>query len=202
MPSAQRGTLASAATVGRLVGVTKRGNPRRRTFGAGREGKAEAKAFLERTLREVEALRRGDPIAQRRQDLPRSASWSTNTSRQHPGEANTRRTLRARLRYATEGPKLRRPGGWRDLRIDRLTAADDRRMAAEAAGAVGLGDHEGTAAGARLRGAGEAARREPRGHVPNPEPKRREVSAFESWTSSRRSATSCPTSGRCRCSSG
>ena len=84
MPSAQRGTLAKRGDRWSARWRDETGKPRRRTFGAGREGKAEAQAFLERTLREVEALRRGDPIATRRQDLPLSASSPTSTSPSTP----------------------------------------------------------------------------------------------------------------------
>ena len=70
MPSAQRGTLGKRDDRWSVRWRDETGKPRRRTFGAGREGKAEAQAFLERTLREVEARRNGDPVAVRRHDLP------------------------------------------------------------------------------------------------------------------------------------
>jgi len=180
MPSAQRGTLAKRSDRWSARWRDETGKPRRRSFGAGREGKAEAQAFLERTLREVEALRRGDPVPTRRQDLPTLAELVDEYVAQHPGEANTIRTLRARLRYATEGPRLDGQGGWRDLCINRLTVAEigawRRHLPERSAWAItkALRQVLGYAVRAKLLDESPAAL------VPNPEPKRREVPAFVS----------------------
>jgi integrase len=178
MPSAQRGSLVKRADRWSARWRDEAGRPRRRTFGAGRDGKAEAQAFLERTLREVEALRRGDPIATRRQDLPTLADLVEEFVGQHPGEANTIRTLQARLRYATEGPRLDGQGGWGELRIDRLTVAGigawRRKLPARSAWAITKALRQVLAYAVRAKLLEES----PAALVPNPEPKRREVPAF------------------------
>lgn len=180
MPSAQRGTLTRRGERWTARWRDESGRPRRRTFGTGREGKAEAHAFLERKLREVEALRRGDPITQRRQDLPTLGELVDEYVAQHPGEANTIRTLRARLRYATEGPRLNGQGGWKELRIDRLTVAGigswRRHLPERSAWAIAKALRQLLAYAVRAKLLDES----PAALVPNPEPKRREVSAFAS----------------------
>jgi integrase len=180
MPSAQRGTLAKRGDRWSARWRDETGKPRRRTFGAGREGKAEAQAFLERTLREVEALRRGDPIATRRQELPTLAELVDEYVAQHPGEPNTLRTLRARLRYATEGPRLDGQGGWKDVRIDRLTVAGigawRRKLPERSAWAITKTLRQVLAYAVRAKLLEES----PAVLVANPEPKRREVPAFVS----------------------
>ena len=75
-------------------------------------------------MEEVAALRRGDPAAIRRRELPTLGELVDEYLGQHNAEANTLRNLKARLRYATEGPRLDGQGGWKDLRIDRLTIAE------------------------------------------------------------------------------
>jgi hypothetical protein len=80
MPSAQRGTLVKRGDRWSVRWRDESGKPRRRTFGAGREGKGEAQAFLERTLREVEARRNGDPSQFAAMTSRRSPSSSTSTS--------------------------------------------------------------------------------------------------------------------------
>jgi integrase len=180
MPSAQRGTLVKRGDRWSVRWRDESGKPRRRTFGAGREGKGEAQAFLERTLREVEARRNGDPVAVRRHDLPTLAELVDEYLGQHNAEANTLRNLAARLRYATEGPRLDGQGGWKDLRIDRLTIAEigawRRRLPARSAWAItkGLRQVLHYAVRSKLLDENVACL------VPNPEPKRREVLAFES----------------------
>jgi integrase len=180
MPSVQRGTLTKRSDRWTARWRDEAGKPRRRSFGSGREGKAEAAAFLERTLREVEALRRGDPIATRRQDLPTFGELVDEYVRQHPGEANTIRTLKARLRYATEGPRLDGQGGWKDVRIDRLTVAAigawRRKLPERSAWAVTKTLRQVLAYAVRAKLLDES----PAAVVPNPEPKRREVPAFAS----------------------
>ena len=158
MPSAQRGTLAKRGDRWSARWRDESGKPRRRTFGAGREGKAEAQAFLERTLREVEALRRGDPIAQRRQDLPTLGELVDEYLGQHNAEANTLRTLKGAAALCDRRAEARRARRLARLRIDRLTVAGIGAWRRQAAGALGLGDHEGAAAGSPLRRPGQAAR--------------------------------------------
>jgi cation:H+ antiporter len=62
---------------------------------------------------EITALRRGDLPALRRRQMPTLAELADEYLGQHNAEANTLRTLRSRLRYATEGPALDGAGGFR-----------------------------------------------------------------------------------------
>jgi integrase len=180
MPSAQRGTLAKRGDRWSARWRDETGKPRRRTFATGREGKAEAQAFLERTLREVEAHRNGDPVAVRRRDLPTVGELVDEYLGQHNAEANTIRTLRARLCYVTEGPKLDGEGGWSDLRIDRLTLAGigawRRRLPERSAHAI----HKALRQVLHYALRAKLLDENPATLAPNPEPKRREVLAFAS----------------------
>ena len=73
---------------------------------------------------EILALRRGDPLCVRRRQMPTLGELADEYLGQHNAEQNTLRTLKARLRYATEGPKLDGQGGSEDLRADRLTVTE------------------------------------------------------------------------------
>jgi integrase len=180
MPSAQRGTLGKRDDRWSVRWRDETGKPRRRTFAIGREGKAEAQAFLERTLRKVEARRNGDPVAVRRHDLPTLGELVDEYLGQHNAEANTIRTLRARLRYATAGPQLDDRGGWANLRIDRLTLAEigkwRRRLPERLAWAI----HKALRQVLHYAVRAKLLDENPAALVPNPEPKRREVPAFAS----------------------
>jgi hypothetical protein len=68
-------------------------------FGVGREGKAAARSWLDRKVREVEALRRGDEVPSTR-TIPTLDELADEYLAQHVAEANTIRTLTERLRYA------------------------------------------------------------------------------------------------------
>ena len=119
MPSAQAGALSKRGERWTVRYRDDDGVRRRRTFGPGREGKAEASAWLARELEKVEALRRGDVAALRRASIPTLQELVDEFLGQHNAEANTIRTLRARLRYATEGPALNGEGGFGPLPINR-----------------------------------------------------------------------------------
>jgi len=99
---------------------------------------------------------------------------------QHSAEANSIRTLTARLRYATEGPRLDGQGGWKDVRLDRLTLTEigawRRHLPERSACAIhkALRQVLHYALRAKLLEENAAVL------VPNPEPKRREVPAFAS----------------------
>src|SRR5919108_6367066 len=121
MPSVQRGIVEKRSN-GRWSARWRdeTGRSRRRTFGTGREGKADASTFLQAKLDEVTALRRGDPVTLRRRNLPTVGEPVEEYVGQPNAEANTIRTLQARLRYAADGPGLDGQGGWKELRVDRL----------------------------------------------------------------------------------
>jgi integrase len=180
MPSAQRGTLAKRGDRWSARWRDETGKPRRRTFATGREGKAEAQAFLERRLREVEARRNGDPVAVRRHELPTLGELVEEYIGQHSAEPNTIRTLQARLRYATAGPQLEGHGGWATVRIDHLTLAEigkwRRRLPERSAHAI----HKALRQVLHYAVRAKLLDENPAVLVPNPEPKRREVLSFAS----------------------
>jgi integrase len=151
-------------------------NSRRSRSGFGT--KSEALAWVREKAREVEAIRNGDVAAIRRQSMPTLAELVDEYVEQHNAEANTLRTLKARLWYATHGPELDGVGGFADLRLDRLTAQEigawRKRLPAGSAWHVhkALRQVLHYAVRAELVGKNVAAA------VPNPEPKRKEVPAF------------------------
>jgi hypothetical protein len=85
-------------------------------FRGGFETKMAAREWLDAKVSEVRAVRRGDPVAIRRRQLPTFSELVAEYFGQHVGEENTKRALRERLRYARDA--------WGDLRIDRLNARD------------------------------------------------------------------------------
>src|SRR5215211_5839087 len=178
MPSAQRGQIVKRGGRWSVRWYDHEGVRRRRGFGPGREGKAEAQAFLERTLRDVVALRRGDPIAVHRRDLPALGRLVDEYRAQHSGEENTKRALRERLRYATEGATL--DGHGCDVRIDRLDARQvatwRSRLPARSAWEITKALRAVLNYAVRV----ELIAKNPAAAVANPEPKRAEVSFFAS----------------------
>ncbi len=99
---------------------------------------------------------------------------------QHNAEGNTIKTLTARLRYATEGPKLDGQGGWKDLPLNRLTLTEigtwRRRLPERSAWAI----HKALRQVLHYAVRAKLLDENPAVLVPNPEPKRREVPAFAS----------------------
>jgi integrase len=177
MPSVQRGQTVKQGGGWGVRWYDENGKRRRQ---AGFETKSAARAFVDSKVKGVAALRRGDPSALRRQSLPTLGELVDEYVGQHSAEANTIRTLKARLRYATEGPKLDGQGGWKDLRIDRLTVTEigawRRHLPERSAWAIhkALRQVLHYAVRAKLLDENVACL------LPNPEPKRREVPAFES----------------------
>jgi hypothetical protein len=84
---------------------------------AGFETKSAATSWLSARDDEVAALRRGDVAVLRRRDMPTLGELVDEFLAQHNAEANTLRTLRERLRYATEGPARDGLGGFKAVRI-------------------------------------------------------------------------------------
>jgi integrase len=142
--------------------------------------KSEAGEWLDRKVDEVEALRRGDVAAVRRQSMPTLAELVAEYLGQHNAEPNTLRTLQARLRYALEGPALDGAGGFKTVRVDRLNVAElgawRKRLPERSAWGIHKALRQVLAYAVRSRLVEENVAR----LVPNPEPKRREVPAFES----------------------
>src|SRR5438105_3369190 len=75
---------------------------------AGFRKKGEAWDWIDEKRDEVEALRRGDAAAVRRREMVTLAQLVDEFAELREGvvQDNTLRTLKARLRYATEGPAL------------------------------------------------------------------------------------------------
>jgi integrase len=172
MPSAQAGELKRRGDRWTVRYRDHEGRQRRRTFGLGREGKAEATAWLARELERVEAFRRGDRVAFRRAQMPTLLELAHEFSAQYAGEANSLRTLEARLRYATDA--------FGDVRIDRLDptalAAWRTRLPERSAWAIVKALRQLLTYAMRVKLLDE----NPAKAIANPEPKRREVLAFES----------------------
>jgi integrase len=177
MPSVQRGSVVKRGANWGARWYDENGT---RRFEGGFETKSAARLFVDARVGEVLALRRGDPSAIRRQSMPTLRELVEEYLGQHPGEANTRKTLEARLKYALEGPKLDGVGGWADLPIDRLTMTAigtwRRRLPPGSAWQITkvLRQLLGYAVKAKLLDENAAKL------VANPEPKRREVPAFHS----------------------
>jgi integrase len=177
MPARQRGSVykQNGAYVVRWVD----GDGRRR-FRGGFQSKTEARDFLDATVPEADALRRGDVMAVRRRNMPTLQELVDEFLGQHNAEENTRRTLKARLRYATEGAKLDGQGGWKNVRIERIQVGEigawRRRLPERSAWHIhkALRQVLSYAVRSKLLDENVAAQ------VPNPEPKRREVLAFAS----------------------
>ena len=136
---------------------------------------------LARKLDEVSALRRGDVAAVRRRAMPTLAELVDEYIAQHNAEANTLRTLRERLRYATEAPALAGTGGFRAIRIDRLQpheiGAWRKRLPERSAWGIHKALRQVLAYAVRAKLLDE----NPAALVPNPEPKRRAIPVFVSW---------------------
>ena len=131
----------------------------------------------------------------------------------HPRRAR-RRVPRAARRRGEHDPRAPRPAEARDRRDPREAACEGararprrdprrparrphRRRVAEATPRwVGVARAQGAPPGARIRGAGEACRRERRAAVPNPEPKRREAPVFGAWEELDRLAGELPPAAR------
>jgi integrase len=141
----------------------------RRSRRAGFGTKEEASDWLRDRLDEVGKLRRGEVVPVRR-SVPTLSELADELLASHPGERNTRATLRARLDYAT-----RKFG---DDRIDRLTVSDlaawRRTLPERSASQIvkALRQALNYAAAERLIPDNPAAR------IANPSPKRREVRPF------------------------
>jgi integrase len=172
MPSVQSGQLFRRGDKWAVRYYDDQGKRRRKSFGAGREGKQEASDWLSRKLEEIEALRRGDVATIRRRNMPTLQELVDEYVGQHVGEENTKRTLRERLKYATDA--------WGELRIDRLNARDIGAWRARLPERSAWGIHKALRAVLNYAVRVELLTKNAATGVPNPEPKRREVPTFES----------------------
>lgn len=139
---------------------------------------AEAWEHLRAVLPTVEALRRGDHAALRRRTMPTLGELVDEFTAQHVAEDSTIASLRFRLRYALDGPRLDGAAGWRDVKVDRLnpTEIGAWRKALPARSAFGI--HKALRQVLHYAVRGKLIDDNPAALVPNPEPKRTEVQTF------------------------
>ncbi len=142
--------------------------------------KTDAREWLDSTkLPEVAALRRGEHAALRRRNPPTLGKLVDEYLGQHNAEKNTLKGLRDRLKYATEGPKLDGQGGFADIRIDRLDPTEigawRKRLPERSAWGIHKALRQVLNYAVRIKLLDENVA----SLVPNPEPKRREVEAFD-----------------------
>jgi integrase len=97
---------------------------------------------------------------------------------QHVAEDSTIASLKFRLRYALDGPKLDKAAGWRDVKIDRLnpTEIGAWRKALPSRSAFGI--HKCLRQVLHYAVRAKLLDENPAALVPNPEPKRSEVPVF------------------------
>jgi hypothetical protein len=148
MPSTQRGQVHKSVAGTWGVRFYDEVNTRKRAGGFAT--RREALDFLERKVDEVAALRRGDPATLRRRQIPTLSALVDEFTAQHVAEENTLRTLKDRLRYATDA--------FGDVRIDRLQASEigawQKRLPEKSAWHV----HKALRQSSALRRTGEAGR--------------------------------------------
>lgn len=173
MPSVQRGSVVKLAGGYGVRFYDENGKRRRQGgFGAGREGKRDALDWLEAKLREVEAVRRGDPVPARRR-MPTVQELVDEYVAQHVAEANTIATLTQRLRHVT--------ATFGGQRLDRVDVAEigpwRKRLPVGSAWHIHKCFRQVLHYAVRVGLVAENVATK----VPNPEPKRREVKAFGSW---------------------
>lgn len=150
----------------------------RERFKGGFETKSAALDHAGSKADEVAALRRGDLKAIRRREMPTLAELVDEFLGQHAAEDSTLASLRKRLRYALDGPKLDGKGGWKDVRIDRLQPAEigawRKRLPERSAYGITKALRQVLHYAVRAKLLDE----NPAALISNPEPKRGEVPTF------------------------
>jgi hypothetical protein len=133
---------------------------------------------LGRVLPIVEALRRGNHAALRRRTMPTLGELVDEFTGQHVAEDSTIASLKFRLRYALDRPKLDSKAGWRDVKVDRLnpTEIGAWRKARPVRSAFGI--HKALRQVLHYAVRAKLIDENPAALVPNPEPKRTEVQTF------------------------
>lgn len=169
MPSVQRGSAVKRGRKWAARWYDENGKPQ---FRGGFETKTAAREWLEAKVSEVLSVRRGDPVAIRRRQLPTFSQLVEEYLGQHVGEENTKRALRERLRYARDA--------WGDLRIDRVNARDIAAWRARLPERSAWGITKALRAVLNYAVRVGLLDKNPATAVPNPEPKRREVPFFPS----------------------
>jgi integrase len=175
MPARQRG---STVRRGKTWGARHYDESGRRRFRGGFASRTEARDWLDSRVENVEALRRGDNAAVRRQSMPTLSELADEFTAQHVAESSTVASITFRMRYALEGPKLDGTAGWADVKIDRLnpTEIGKWRKALPARSAFGI--HKALRQVLHYAVRAKLIDENPASLVPNPEPKRTEVETF------------------------
>jgi len=168
MPSVQRGSVVRKNGGWQARWYDENGARRSRS---GFDTKTAAGDWLETKVDGVLALRRGDLPALRRLQTPTLTELVDEYLGQHTAEANTLRTLRERLKYAT--------AKFGDTRVDRLDPQAiggwRKRLPERSAWAITKALRQVLHYAVRVKLLDENVAT----LVPNPEPKRREVPTFE-----------------------
>ena len=128
MPASQRGSVVKR---GKRWAARWYDDSDTRRFQGGFDTRTAAREFVDSKVEEVAALRRGDPSAIRRQEMPTFDELADEYVAQHAGEANTIKSLRGWLQ-----PSRRK---WGPLRVDRIVASEIalwRRTLPERASAI------------------------------------------------------------------
>jgi integrase len=172
MPSRQRGTiekLPSGRWSARYTDEEKR--PRRQ---GGFQTKTEAAQWLGRRTEEVEALRRGDPVVERRREMPTFAELCDEYLAQHSAEENTLRTLSFRLKRARDT--------FGTTKVDRIVVEEVKRWRKTLPERSAWHYTKALRQVLNYAVAAKLIDENPASAFPNPEPKRREIPSFGSWT--------------------
>jgi integrase len=149
-----------------------------RRYCGGFETHTAAAAWLRVKVDEIAAVRRGDLSATRRRNIPTLGELVDEFMGQHSAEPSTLASLRKRLRYALDGPRLDGQGGWRDLPLDRLQPHEIGawRKCLPARSAFGI--HKSLRQALHYAVRAKLLDENPASLVANPEPKRSEVPTF------------------------
>jgi integrase len=176
MPSVQRGTVRKRPS-GRWEArwYDENGNPRSE---GGFETKSAAREWLDPKVEGILAVRRGDPSALRRRQMPTLGELADEFTKQHVAEASTIASIEFRIRYALDGPKLDKQAGWRDVPIDRLNPTEIGAWRKALPARSGYGIHKALRQVLHYAVRAKLLDENPAAAVPNPEPKRAEVPTF------------------------
>jgi integrase len=175
MPSVQRGSVRKRGARWSARWYDESGA--RRECG-GFATKTAAIEHINRQVEEVAALRRGDLAAVRRRAMPTLGELVDEFTAQHVAETSTIDSLKFRLRYALDGPKLDQQAGWRDVQIDRLNATEIGAWRKALPARSGYGIHKALRQVLHYAVRAKLLDENPASLVPNPEPKRTEVATF------------------------
>jgi integrase len=173
MPARQRGTVVKLPS-GRWGVRYYDEHGRRPRTGVSWATKTEARDWLERKLEEVDALRRGDPVVERRREMPTFSELCEEYLAQHAAEENTIRTLRARLKRAR--------ATFGTTKVDRIVVEEVRRWRKTLPERSAWHYTKALRQVLHYAVAAKLIDENPAAQVPNPEPKRREIAAFGSWS--------------------